>query len=181
MRSRSRPLPSKTLVAEAVDHSRLRVVLAHGGYVAGAEREFFGRNAEFEHVTEQVLLFERRTGAGEYLRWLRSHAADSLGEARSVVALDIGAGGFRFRPRGCGCHSETPTYLVAWRDGPIVLTVLASGPGATPAAVGGLARKLDRAAQGAPRGVGSTIAALLDSPRAEESNRSTRTQVRRTA
>ena len=124
----------------------LQRVLDRGGYVAGSEREFYGRTAVFNLVTERVLRFGSGTGASAYLRWLRAHAAELLGEPRSVAAAGIGTDGFRFRPRGCGCHSDTPTYLIAWRRGGLVLTVLASGNGASPKTTGVLARSLDRAA-----------------------------------
>ena len=143
MQSRARPLGTAALVADAVDHAGLRRVLDRGGYVAGNEREFFGRTPLFDHVTERVLRFETGSGASSYLRWLRAHAAESLGAPRSVTTLDIGTEGFRFRPRGCGCHSETPTYLVAWRRGRLALTVLASGDGASAKTVGAVARALD--------------------------------------
>jgi hypothetical protein len=145
MRSRARPLGSATLVAEVVDHAGLRRVLERGGYVAGSEREFFGGTAPFNHVTEQVLRFRRGAGALSYLHWLRAHATESLGAPRSVTASDAGTSGFVYRPRGCGCHSDKPTYLIAWQQGRLVLTVLASGDGATARTVGALAHRLDRA------------------------------------
>ena len=146
MQSRARQLRSATLVSEVVSHAALRRVLEHGGYVAGSEREFYGRAPVFNHVTERVLRFRGGAGAATYLRWLRAHAPESLGAPRSVTAFELGAEGFVYRPRGCGCHSDTPTYLVAWQRGPLVLSVLASGNGATAGTVGGLARRLDRAA-----------------------------------
>jgi hypothetical protein len=146
MQSRARPLPSAALVAEAIDHRGLQRVLERGLYVAGSEREFTGRTAVFNHVTEQVLRFGAEAGASSYLRWLRAHTAETLGGPRSVTASGIGTEGFVYRPRGCGCHSETPTYLIAWRRGPFALTVLASGNGARAKNVEALARKLDGAA-----------------------------------
>jgi len=145
MRSRARPLRPAVLIAEVIDHGGLRRVLDRGGYVAGSEREFFGRTAVFNHVTEQVIRFESGTGAASYLRWLRAHTAESLGDPRSVTTTGLGTGGFVYRPKGCGCHTETPTYLIAWRQGSLALTVLASGSGAAPRTVGALARRLDRA------------------------------------
>jgi hypothetical protein len=144
MQSRARQLPPAVLVSEVVDHRGLRRVLDRGLYVAGSEREFTGRTAVFNHVTEQVLRFGGGAGASSYLRWLRAHTAESLGDPRSVTASSIGTEGFVYRPRGCGCHSETPTYLIAWRRGPLALTVLASGSGASAKTADALARKLDR-------------------------------------
>ena len=145
MKSRARPLRSVTLVAEAVDHAGLRRVLESGGYVAGSEREFFGGTSRFNHVTEQVLRFRRSAGASGYLRWLRAHVDDELGAPRSVTASEVGTSGFVYRPRGCGCHSDKPTYLIAWQQGRLVLTVLASGNGATARTVDALAHALDGA------------------------------------
>ncbi|MEI7761321.1 MAG: hypothetical protein WCJ67_11235 [Thermoleophilia bacterium] len=140
MQSTTRPLSSATLIAEAVDHAGLRRNLGRAGYVAGSEREFHGRTPVFNHVTERVLRFESRSGAGRYLRWLRAHTKDSLGAPRSVTPTDLGKNGFVYRPRGCGCHSETPTYLIAWQQGRLTLTVLASGDGATAESASRLAR-----------------------------------------
>jgi hypothetical protein len=145
LQSRARPLSSAALVAEVVSHASLRRVLDRGGYAAGSEREYVGRTPVFDHVTERVLRFGSDAGASGYLRWLRAHAAESLGAPRSVASLALGRDGFVYRPRGCGCHSETPTYLIAWRRGHDALTVLASGPGATPKTTAGVARRLDRA------------------------------------
>jgi len=146
MRSRARALGPAVLVGEVIDHDGLRRVLDRGGYVAGSEREFFGHTVVFNHVTEQALRFGGAAGATSYLRWLRAHTAESLGAPRSVTAAGIGKSGFVYRPKGCGCHSDTPTYLIAWRRGQLVLTVLASGNGATAKTAGALARGLDRAA-----------------------------------
>jgi len=145
MQSRARPLSSAVLVAEVVSHGSLRRVLDRGGYAAGSEREYFGRTPVFNHVTEQVLRFDSAAGASSYLRWLRAHAAESLGAPRAVTSVALGQDGFAYRPRGCGCHSETPTYLLAWRRGHDALTVLASGPGATPKTTAAIARRLHRA------------------------------------
>ena len=146
MKSRSRSLPATVLVAEAIDHAGLRQTLERGGYAGGNEREFYGATDVFNHVTEQALRFGSTTGAATYLRWLRAHAAQALGPPRSITASRLGGGGFSYRPQGCGCHTETPTYLIAWRHGKLALTVLASGAGANPRTVNALARRLERAA-----------------------------------
>ncbi len=145
LESRSRPLGPTVLVAEAVDHRGLQGILARGRYVGGSEREFFGRAVVFNHVTERVLRFGSEAGASSYLRWLRAHAADSLGESRSLTASNVGVEGFVYRPKGCACPSDRPTYLIAWRRGHDALTVLASGNGATVKTTGNLARRLERA------------------------------------
>lgn len=144
LQSRSRPLTVAALASETVNHAGLRLVLAQGGYRAGSEREFYGRTASFNHVTARVLRFDDAAGASRYLSWVRGHAKESLGSPRAVTALGIGTGGFVYRPRGCGCHSDVPTFLMAWRRGPLVASLLASGSGATARSVGTLARALDR-------------------------------------
>jgi len=146
MQSRARPLPSTVLAAEVIDHAGLRRVLERGGYAGGNEREFYGKTEVFNHVTEQVLRFGSAAGAASYLSWLRAHSAQSLGAPRSIAATRLSPGGFIYRPQGCGCHTETPTYLIAWRHGNLALTVLASGAGASPGTVTALARRLDGAA-----------------------------------
>lgn len=142
MQSRTRPLPPTVLVAEVIDHAGLRRVLERGGYAGGTEREFYGKTDVFNHVTERVLRFGSTAGATSYLRWLRTHSRQSLGAPRSITATRLGDGGFIYRPQGCGCHTETPTYLIAWRHGDLALTVLASGRGASPKTAGALARRL---------------------------------------
>ncbi len=144
MKSRARTLTSKALAAESIDRDGLRRVLEHGRFVDGSEREFYGRTMVFNHVTERVLRFGSAAGASSYLRWVLAQAPASLGAPRSVTELDGTKGTFVYRPKGCGCHTDTPTYLMGWRRGTTALTVLASGPGATPATVSALARALER-------------------------------------
>lgn len=145
LESRVRQLEAASLVREAVDHEGLRMVLERGRFVSGSERESFGRAATFNLVTARVLRFGTAGGATSYLRWLRGHAAASLGDPVSISPLGFGADGFVFRPKGCGCHTETPTFLIAWRHGRNALTVVAAGPRATPKTAGVLARHLDTA------------------------------------
>jgi hypothetical protein len=143
LQSRSRALTVVALAAETIDHAGLRRVLEDGAYRAGSEREFFGRSTSFDHVTARVLRFDRAAGASRYLAWVRGHAAELLGSPRAVTALGIGRGGFLFRPHGCGCHADRPTYLAAWRRGSLVATLQASGE-ASVLRVEKLARTLDR-------------------------------------
>ena len=145
LQSRVRQLEAASLVREAVDHEGLRKVLDRARFVSGSERESFGRTATFNLVTARVLRFGSAGGATIYLRWLRGHAAASLGDPVSISPLGFGADGFVFRPRGCGCHTETPTFLIAWRRGRDALTIVAAGARATPKTAGVLARRLDQA------------------------------------
>ena len=144
LESRVRQLDAASLAREAVDHQGLRIVLEQGRFVSGSERESFGRAAIFNLVTARVLRFGTAGGATSYLRWLRGHAAASLGDPVSISPLGFGADGFVFRPRGCGCHTGTPTYLIAWRRGRNALTIVAAGARATPKTARALARGLDQ-------------------------------------
>jgi hypothetical protein len=145
--SRERALPAPVLAAEGLDHARLTQLLQEAGYAAGAEREFYGRARPYSHVVARTLRFRHAQGATRFLSWVRAHAADTLGAARTTHALTIGDGGTVVRARGCGCHGETPTFLASWRHGTLVLWLLASGPGANEHRVAALAARLDRLAQ----------------------------------
>ena len=143
LKSRERTLPAPALVAEALDHTRLAQLLEQRGYVAGSEREFYGRSLPFSHVTARTLQFADERGAAAFLSWAQKHAVDTVGALRSKRPLRIGDGGAILRARGCGCHGEAPTFLALWRHGARVFWLLASGEGATGNRVTALAHTLD--------------------------------------
>ncbi len=141
--SRERVLPPSVLSAEALDHAHLARLLEQSGYVTGREREFYGRTSSFSHVTSRALRFASPRGAAAYLTWAQAHTVNTVGAQRSTRTLNVGDGGIVVRARGCGCHGETPTFLATWRHGPLVLWLLASGPGADARRVDALAGRLD--------------------------------------
>jgi hypothetical protein len=125
----TRVVDRDTLAADALDTQALARLLASAGYNIGLEEEYTGRTKLYAHVVARRLEFNRTDGAARYIAWLRTNAADLLGTAKRAAAVDIGADGFLTRDAGCGCHSDLPTYLAAWREGSIVHTLLADGPG----------------------------------------------------
>ncbi|HEX2506017.1 MAG TPA: hypothetical protein VHK22_07410 [Gaiellaceae bacterium] len=118
-----------TLAADALEPASLGRLLDEAGYTIGLEEEYSGRTKLYAHVVSRRLEFARVDGAARYVAWLRSNASDILGTARPVAGFDAGQDGFLTRDWGCGCHSDLPTFLAAWREGSIVRTLLADGPG----------------------------------------------------
>ena len=128
LRRETRVVDRDTLAADALEPRALARLLDEAGYNIGLEEEYAGRTKLYAHVVSRRLEFARADGAASYIAWLRANAADLLGKAKPAVDFDIGADGFLTRDEGCGCHSDFPTFLAAWRDGSIVQTLLADGP-----------------------------------------------------
>ena len=138
----TRPLERERLASEAIQPERLREVLDEAGFRGGSEDEYSGRTDLYSHVVARRLAFESPGGATRYVDWVRANAADFLGTTKPAAPLDVGADGFLTRDAGCGCHSDLPTFLAAWRDGASVQTLLADGPGVDRARFVALARQL---------------------------------------
>jgi hypothetical protein len=138
----SRPLARDALASDALEPARLLEVLDEAGFRGGSEDEYSGRTDLYNHVVSRRLAFEGPGGAARYVDWLRTNAADLLGTAKPADPFDVGADGFLTRDAGCGCHSDLPTFLAAWRDGASVQTLLADGPGVDRARFVALARQL---------------------------------------
>jgi len=141
--SRERVLPASVLTAEALDHAGMARLLKRVNYIAGSEREFYGRSRPLSHVTARSLLFVDPRNAAAYLAWATRHTVETVGNLRSTRRLTVGDGGIMVRARGCGCHGEAPTFLALWRHGSIVFSILASGQGADDKRVAGLTIRLD--------------------------------------
>jgi hypothetical protein len=134
-------LTRATLAAEALDPELLEETLDSAGYEGGLEDEWTGRTELFNHVVRRMLVFEG-DGGSHYLGWLEAHAEDFLGSVGTRGDLDLGEDGRIYRDAGCGCHSDLPTFLAAWRDGTTVRTLLADGPGVDRKRFVALARQL---------------------------------------
>ncbi len=134
LRRTTRVVDKDTLAADALEPESLARLLDEAGYNVGLEEEYTGRTKLYAHIVSRRLEFDRVDGAASYVAWLRANAADVLGTARPGSAFARGADGFLTRDEGCGCHSDLPTYLAAWREGSIVQTLLADGPGVTASA-----------------------------------------------
>jgi hypothetical protein len=131
-----------TLAADALEPAALAQLLDQAGYSIGLEDEYSGRTKLYAHVVARRLEFGGTEGASRYVAWLRSNAAEVLGTARPPSGFETGADGFVTRDAGCGCHSDLPTFLAAWREGSIVRTLLADGPGVDRGRFVALARHL---------------------------------------
>ena len=142
LHSRTRSLDAVSLAADGL--GALETVLQDAGFVAGSEREFFGRTQTFNHVVARVLVFEDPGGASRLLAWLRSHPDVILGRSVEGKPLPLGESPMLFALGSCGCHAEVPTFFAAWHRGATVLWLVAAGPGANRATVGSLARNFDR-------------------------------------
>lgn len=145
LRSRARSLDAAALAADVATPA-LEDLLNDAGFITGSEREFFGHTPTFNRVVARVLRFQDREGASRYLGWVRSHPEDVLGRAEAGRPPRLGESPLLFSLGPCGCHSELPTFLVAWQRDATVFWLLAAGPGVTRRAVGSLGRDLDRVA-----------------------------------
>lgn len=144
MRAAERSVGPAELAQDAVEVEAARDALAQLGLADGVEREFTGHTPLFDHVVARTLRFDGDAGAQGYLRWLRAHADDVLGDARPQAGLGLGEDGVAFTLVPCGtCKHELPTFLAAWRHGDDVATLLAAGRGANPETVRALAEQLD--------------------------------------
>jgi hypothetical protein len=142
--SEARELDREALAADALQPGALAELLDEAGYVSGREREFFGHGASFDRVVARSLRFESTEGADRYIRWVRTHPRDLLGEAEERPRLELGSSGVLLTLVPCGtCKKELPTHLAAWRRRDVVLSLLASGRGANPERFAALARRLD--------------------------------------
>jgi hypothetical protein len=142
--STHRTLDTRALAADALDPAGLARLLRSAGYLGGSEREFAGRSSTFEHVVARRLRFATGNGADRYLNWLETHAGDVLGRTRPERPLPLGSSALLVSLAPCGvCKKELPTYLAAWRDGDLVVSLLASGPGVDRVRFARLAGRVD--------------------------------------
>lgn len=137
-----RELDREALSEDALEPAALSDLLEEARFEGGFEIEYTGRTKLYNHVVMRTLDFAGASGASTYLRWLDRNASDILGPVKSKQALPVGSDGVLLLQEGCNCHSDLPTYLAAWREGPIVRTLLADGPGANERRVTALAREL---------------------------------------
>ena len=142
LRHEDRELDREVLSEDALEPAALSDLLEEARFEGGFEIEYTGRTKLYSHVVTRTLDFAAAAGASTYLRWLDRNASDILGPVKSKQALPVGSDGVLLLQEGCNCHSDLPTYLAAWREGSIVRTLLADGPGANERRVTALAREL---------------------------------------
>lgn len=141
--SRSRrKLDVDALSEDALEPAALAGVLEEADFEGGVEVEYTGRTKLYSHVVTRTLSFAAPSGASAYLRWLDRNASDLIGQVKSEQTLPVGSDGVLLLEEGCGCHSDLPTYLAAWRDGSDVHTLLADGAGVNDRRVKALAAQL---------------------------------------
>jgi hypothetical protein len=141
-----RTLDRAALATDALAPAQLETLLDEAGYVTGREREFSGKTKMFDHVVARTLRFDDEEGAEQYLRWLRAHGTDFLGRAAPAPPPVRADSAVAFVLVRCGtCKKELPTFLAGWRDGPLVASLLAAGPGVNKESFAALAREVDAA------------------------------------
>lgn len=142
--SERRELDRAALAEDSFAPHALAKLLDEAGYDVGVEREFVGHGAVFDRVVARALRFESPQGAESYLRWIRRHGDDLLGDTESEPPLRLGSSGVLLALVRCGtCKKELPAYVAAWRRDDVVLSLLASGRGVDRERLAGLARELD--------------------------------------
>lgn len=137
-----RELGVDALSEDALEPPKLAGVLEKADFEGGREIEYTGHTKLYSHVVTRALIFAKPDGASAYLQWLDRHATDLLGPVKSQQPLAVGSDGVLLLQEGCNCHSDLPTYLLAWRDGSVVRTLLADGAGVNERRVTALAREL---------------------------------------
>ena len=142
--SERRELDRPALAEDSFAPDALAKLLEEAGYEVGVEREFVGRGAVFDRVVARALRFESPQGAESYLRWVRSHGDELLGDTKTEPPLRLGSSRVLLALVPCGaCKKELPAYVAAWRRDDVVLSLLASGRGVDRERLAALARELD--------------------------------------
>lgn len=129
-------MTAEDLASDAVDRDQLLSLLDDAGFGAANELVGADRAAGIHQAAVRAIAFGDDEGAGAYLMWLGGHADDVLGDAEPVGSIDPrGADAaiemFRHVPGDC-CPKATVTYLTAWRDGDVVITLQLAGPTVRP-------------------------------------------------
>jgi len=118
------------LAAEAMDVAALDGLLESAGFLAATERTYAGVDPEIRRVVVRVVRFDSLGGAERYLRWLREHASEVIGDAEPAPGHPYReAPVYIHEPGGC-CPKEAVVALSVWRSGRDVIRVLVAGPGA---------------------------------------------------
>ena len=109
---------------DATEPAAMQTVLDDAGLVGVRERVYTGGRGSYSRVVVRAWGFTDAGGAATFHDWLMTNAPHSvIGDAKPVAGTDL----FVHEPSGC-CHEETPVYLASWQRGPVVWTVVASGP-----------------------------------------------------
>ncbi len=110
------------------------------GFVRASERDMRGGTGDIAVLVTRTVEFEGPTGAHRYADFLRRKATLTLGSAPDFRPLE--GGGYLFEGSLCGCHRETPQYLVVRPRGARVSWLRLNGPGVDEAIARRLARQM---------------------------------------
>jgi hypothetical protein len=113
------------------------------GFRRAQEREFTGPADQLSHVVSMGVDFADAAGAAGYERLLVAQAGEYLGAGATVSRLRTPGGiSWMIQLQSCGCHPEPPTVIAVTLRRAELSWLSVSGPGATPARVSVLARRL---------------------------------------
>jgi hypothetical protein len=113
------------------------------GFRRAQEREFTGRAHQLSHVVSMGVDFAGAAGAAGYERLLVAQAGEYLGAGATVSRLRTpGSISWMIQLQSCGCHPEPPTVIAVMLRRAELSWLSVTGPGATPARVRFLARRL---------------------------------------
>jgi hypothetical protein len=146
METEHRVMSAELVSRDATDPTAMATALDDAGFSSGAERTYAGPGDRFSLAITRILSFDDADGARAYLDWLEGHASTLVGQVEALPPLDLPGSPFVVvhLPGGC-CPKAVPIYASAWRRGPHVLYLQASGRRADPSAFEALARDFDDA------------------------------------
>lgn len=120
-------LDRDTVAGEATHPDGVAAMLDQAGFLGVTDRTLTGRRGLFSRVVVRGWSFASAAGASSFLDWLRTNAAEFIGDTEAVDSSGpAGVVLLVHSPSGC-CHEEVPIYLGAWQRTTAVWTVRASG------------------------------------------------------
>jgi hypothetical protein len=137
--STTAPVTAHDLAADA-NIASLSDTISHLGFVVGAQRTFQGQSKHrLQLVISRTLRFTTAAGARGFVRFVRRHAGDYVGQVPTVKPLRSGGrpGSLIVAPL-CACHMAQPALLALVSSGRDVTWLEINGPGATPATLAAL-------------------------------------------
>ena len=123
---------SRAELAREAGAPKLREQLRAWGFLAGADRYFQGESRQLQVVDSRALRFASASGAGEFVAFVRDHAAAYLGSFPRMHAFSSrGRTGILAVAQPCTCHLANPAFLAVVARGSVVTWLEINGPGAT--------------------------------------------------
>jgi hypothetical protein len=121
-------LDVQTVTSGALDAASLEQLLSRGHFLNGTRRTFVRTGNPLDRVDTRILAFGLTSGAAIYVRWVASHPADLIGDAKGAAPLDAPGSPqvFVHVPNGC-CPKDVAKSLAVWQRHRYVLLVIANG------------------------------------------------------